>query len=205
MDREKWNLFILNGVSGRGTPKPPYLFILCAEGLSALLHKYEEHRLLKGVIICRQAPSITHILFADDSYIYCGANVGEAVSVKNLLRNFEVASGQKVNLEKSSICFSSNINPQDRHDICQILNMAEADDNATYLGLPSMVGRNKSVTLGFIKDKVRKKLQSWDGKMFAQAGRKILVKTVAQTLPSYAISGFLLPIEITKDIERNYI
>lgn len=186
----------------QGDPLSPYLFILCAEGLSALLHRYEDNQLIKGIKICCQAPNINHMLFADDSYIYCGANIGEAVSVKNLLYNFELASSQKVNLEKSSICFSSNINSQDRGDICQILNMTETDENTSYLGLPSMVGRNRSVTFGFIKDKVRKRLQSWDGRFFSQGGRETLVKAVAQTLPSYAMSVFLLPIEITKDIER---
>ena len=41
----------------------PYLFILCAEGLSSLIHHYEQAGLLHGVIVVRRAPSITHLFF----------------------------------------------------------------------------------------------------------------------------------------------
>jgi hypothetical protein len=47
-------------------PLSPYLFLLCAEGFSALLDKAQEDGLISGVRICRNAPSISHLLFADD-------------------------------------------------------------------------------------------------------------------------------------------
>lgn len=54
----------------QGDPLSPYLFIVCAEGLSAIIRKYEMHNWIHGVKICRKAPMVTHMLFADDSYIY---------------------------------------------------------------------------------------------------------------------------------------
>lgn len=36
--------------------------------------------------------------------------------------------------------------------------MNEADATVSYLGLPNIVGRNKSRTLGFLKDKVRQRV-----------------------------------------------
>lgn len=53
----------------QGDPLSPYLFLLCAEGFSALLTKAEEDGRIFGVKICRNAPSISHLLFADDSLI----------------------------------------------------------------------------------------------------------------------------------------
>lgn len=81
--------------------------------------------------------------------------------------------------------------------------MGEATENSKYLGLPNVLGRNKSVIFGFLKDKVRDKIRSWDSKNIAKAGKKVLVKSMVQALPSYAISVFLLPLEISKDIERS--
>lgn len=40
----------------------PYLFLLCVEGLSAMLRKEEREGHIKGVAICRRAPRISHLL-----------------------------------------------------------------------------------------------------------------------------------------------
>lgn len=53
----------------QGDPISPYLFLLCAEGFSALLRREEEEGRLHGIRICRGAPSVSHLLFADDSLI----------------------------------------------------------------------------------------------------------------------------------------
>lgn len=65
-----------------------------------------------------------------------------------------------------------------------------------------MMGRSKSTTLNFLKDKVRNQVQNWDGRWISQAGREILVKSVVQSLPTYTMSVFLLPMHIIKEFER---
>lgn len=81
--------------------------------------------------------------------------------------------------------------------------MVEADHNSTYLGLPNVIGRNKAAILGYLKDKVNMKISSWDQKFISRSGKEILVKTVVQALPSYAMSVFLIPLEVTRNIERS--
>ncbi|KAL8112547.1 hypothetical protein AgCh_020026 [Apium graveolens] len=80
--------------------------------------------------------------------------------------------------------------------------MKEADEHSTYLGLPSILGRNKSVVLGYLKDRVKSKIQSWIPKKLSRPAKEILIKTAAQSLPAFAMNVFLLPMEITKDIEK---
>lgn len=80
--------------------------------------------------------------------------------------------------------------------------MVEADEKSKYLGLPSILGRKKTALLGYLKEKVMKRIQSWDSRWLSKGGKEVLIKNVAQTLPTFAISVFLLPMEITKDIER---
>ncbi|KAM6569730.1 hypothetical protein CsatB_017715 [Cannabis sativa] len=63
------------------------------------------------------------------------------------------------------------------------------------------MGRNKTTALGYLRDRVRRKLQGWDSKILSRAGKEVLIKSVAQALPSYAMSVFLLPWEISRDIE----
>ena len=53
----------------QGDPLSPYLFILCAEGLSSMLQRAEENGKIEGISVCRGAPKIYHLFFADDSLI----------------------------------------------------------------------------------------------------------------------------------------
>ena len=104
----------------QGDPISPYLFLLCAEGLTALLNKAESEGRIKGMSICRGAPNITNLMFADDSLLFCQATQAEGETIAYILQTYEKASGQRINLEKSSAYFSSNT-PERHKD--QILEM----------------------------------------------------------------------------------
>uniref|UniRef100_A0A803PW48 Reverse transcriptase domain-containing protein n=1 Tax=Cannabis sativa TaxID=3483 RepID=A0A803PW48_CANSA len=75
---------------------PPHLFILCVEDFLALLKKYEVDGKIHGCKVARRAPMISHMLFDDDSYVFCRANTWEADSIMELLHLYELASGQIV-------------------------------------------------------------------------------------------------------------
>ena len=92
----------------QGDPLSPYLFLLCAEGFSALLSQAEMEGRLKGVKVFQNAPSVSHLLFADDSLILFRANRGDAQALQGILDLYEECSGQVINKEKSAIMFSPN-------------------------------------------------------------------------------------------------
>ena len=79
------------------------MFLLCAEGLIGLLKHEEEADNLLGVKVCRDAPAVSHLLFADDSLILMRADVRNAESLRRALDNYCAALGQLVNEAKSSI------------------------------------------------------------------------------------------------------
>lgn len=120
-----------------------------------------------------------------------------------MLLSYETESGQKVNLKKSTVFFSTNVIAENRINLCLKLQMGKANKQSRYLGLRKMLGWNKSAILGFLKDKVKTRIGSWGGKKFSQGGKEILVKSVAQSLPIFLMSVFLLPLEVTRDIERS--
>lgn len=85
--------------------------------------------------------------------------------------------------------------------IKDILGVPTIQKYETYLGLPSLVGRNKRDSFGKIKQQVWKKLQGWEGKLLPQAGREIMIKVVAQALPTYTMSCFKLLVTLCQEIE----
>ncbi|PWA73639.1 hypothetical protein CTI12_AA259400 [Artemisia annua] len=67
------------------------------------------------------------------------------------------------------------------------------DSKAKYLGLPSVYGKHKGEFFAFLLEKVLLKMQGWKQKLLSQAGREILIKSVIQAIPNYAMQCYLLP------------
>ncbi|KAL0322782.1 UNVERIFIED_CONTAM: hypothetical protein Sangu_1897500 [Sesamum angustifolium] len=65
----------------------PLLFILCAEGFSCLLQAKEHNGDIRGVAVARRAPKVSHLLFADDTLIFCQATKEAMRCIRGFLRN----------------------------------------------------------------------------------------------------------------------
>ena len=72
----------------QGDPLSPYLFLMVAEGLSCMIKKAEERGELDGVKVCRGAPTVSHLLFADDSLILMQAVKKNADCLANILNSY---------------------------------------------------------------------------------------------------------------------
>jgi hypothetical protein len=138
----------------QGDPLSLYLFILCAEGLSALLQRAEEEGKIQGIKVCRAAPRVNHLLFADDSLVLMRARAGDAKELKRLLDIYEKASGQMINRDKSSIMFSPNTRTSVRQQMRGALSISQEARNERYLGLPISVGRSRKRAFEYIKQKI---------------------------------------------------
>jgi hypothetical protein len=91
---------------------------------------------LQGVRICNGAPSINHLLFADDSLVLIKATKDSARTLQNILLLYEVCSGQTINFDKSSVMFSRNTSHGRRHEVLVELNIrAEARTEKYYLSM----------------------------------------------------------------------
>ena len=85
----------INPSSGihQGDPLSPYLFLLCVEGLTSLLSKAKNDGRIHGASVCRRAPKITNLMFADDSLLFCRATQVEVEVINEFLQVYAHASG----------------------------------------------------------------------------------------------------------------
>lgn len=134
----------------------PYLFLLCMKGFSMLLKAAVRSFCISGVAVAENSHVVSHLLFADDSLVYLLADAQECSSFVNILRDYEKASGQCVNFDKSMVCFSPNINEDMKGYLRSILGVRVVDSLESYLGLPSAFSRSKTNDWKFLKDKVWK-------------------------------------------------
>uniref|UniRef100_A0A5B7AER2 Reverse transcriptase domain-containing protein n=1 Tax=Davidia involucrata TaxID=16924 RepID=A0A5B7AER2_DAVIN len=186
----------------QGDPLSPYLFILCAEAFSALPRKAEGENKIHGIAVARNAPKISHLFFADDSLLFAKAIEDQVLEISRIIELYGDASGQQINFDKSSLSFSPNVPEDKREVIKQILGVSLCSIHNKYLGLPSTIGRSKMQPFNFIKDRVWRKLQGWKEKLLSKAGREVLIKVVAQAMPTYMMSYFKIPVTICEEINR---
>ena len=68
--------------------------------------------------------------------------------------------------------------------------MKKVDRFESYLKLPTLVGRSKYQTSSYFKDSIWKKLQGWKGKILSRVGKEVLIKAMAQSIPTYTMGVF---------------
>lgn len=185
----------------QGDPLPPHLFIIGAEGLSALIRDAEERQIIIGTSICRGAPSISHLLFADDCFMFFKAEESQAHAMKNILTVYEAVSGQPISLPKLEIYYSRNVSSELKGTIADTMGVQSVLGTGKYLGLPSMIDRDKKSTFGYIKDQVWNHINSWISKCLSKAGQEVMIKSVLQAIPTYVMSLFQLPTTLITNIE----
>ena len=143
----------------QGDPLSPYLFLLCTKGFYGLLKKAEDMGEIKGVFISCNGPKLTHLLFADDSLIFCRAQDNDCQKSLEILNTYERASGQQINQDRTTLFFSKSTSPDMQESIKQALGVPVIQQYEKYLGLPSFIGRKKKESFDNIKQRAWKKLQ----------------------------------------------
>ena len=92
----------------QGDPLSPYLFLFVADGLSKVLHQEIRTDTIQGLKVCRRAPAVSHLLFADDSLLFFKADERQTRAVKDALSRYCKATGQLINFDKCSVLFNKN-------------------------------------------------------------------------------------------------
>ena len=190
----------------QGDPISPYIFILIMEAFSNVLEEYTSQQGFVYHPKCEHL-GITHLIFADDLFLLCGANCESLNLIRDALKEFGDISGPRPNLQKSHM-FVTGVNEEFKADLVQCIGMESRELPVKYLGVPLISTRLKVRDCEEIKKKILNRVQCWTAGALSYAGRIQLIISVLHSVQAYWSSIFILPKKVLKDIDdilRNFL
>ncbi|KAL6193242.1 hypothetical protein ACLB2K_034326 [Fragaria x ananassa] len=190
----------------QGDPLSPLLFCLAEEALSRGLTTLFSSRRVKPISLPR-GRSLTHVLYADDLFIFCRGDDASLTRLQSFLERYGQASGQLVNKEKSTFYLGDSYAHR-RKAVRRILGFKFGTTPFTYLGVPIFKGMPRRFHLQALADKAKARLLGWAGKLISMAGRVQLVHDVFQSMLLHSFSTYLWPSSLVKYLStcaRNFI
>lgn len=182
----------------QGDPLSPFLFLVVAEVVGALISKAFLGGLIGGFEVRPNGLKVSHLQFANDTLIMCRASKDQVKYLRCVVRCFEVVLGLKVNLNKSKIFGVGHVNNLGRLADC--LGCLVGPLPTTYLGLP-LGASYKCTSWNLVVNRIQKRLASWKGSHLSKGGKVVLIKSVLSSLPTYFLSLFEILATVEKRIE----
>lgn len=170
------------------------------EAFSRMLLHTENASHIRGIRASQNGPHINHLFFADDALLFVRNKKSEVKTFMKILRKFVQVSGKKINLDKSMVFFSLNTLIDQRQLYGDLLHVKVVDNLDNYLGLPLFVGKKKFMAFHSILDRFSCRTNSWFKRLLSYGGKEIFIKSILQSLLTYALSFFLTPRGILEDM-----
>ena len=187
----------------QGDSLSPLLFVVVMEALNKLLLRAEEGQFLRGFEVRGRSNTplmISNLLFADDTLIFCDADLDQIGYLKCTLFCFEAVSGLKVNLGKSEMVLIGDV--PNIQELAAMLDCRISALPMNYLGLP-LGARYKSKALWDpVLEKMGRKLAGWKKLYLSKGARLTLIKSTISSLPVYFLSLFPIPASVNRRIEK---
>ncbi|PKA54952.1 Putative ribonuclease H protein [Apostasia shenzhenica] len=185
----------------QGCPLSPYLFILYSELLSLLIQDKLATNALNGIQLYRNGPVLSHLLFADDIFIFASATHKAAMAIKNIFCSYCDASGQRINRAKSSIFFSNKTKRSRKRMLVNIFGFHQ-QHQGKYLGIPLLFRKPKKDDYISMISQIRSQISLWGVRSLSFAGRLTLINSVLSSIPVYSMSHTFMPKSILASIEQ---
>ena len=173
----------------------PFLFDIVMEALSRMLDAATAASQFSGFSVGNATGSlltVSHLLFADDTLVFCDANSNHITALRGILSRFEEVSELKINLGKSVLVPVGDV--PNLHELVEILGCSESALPLKYLGLPLGASFKDKTVWNPILEKMEQRLAGWKRLYLSRGARLLLLRalSLACLLIFFLFSLFLL-------------
>jgi len=187
----------------QGDPLSLLLFVLMMKAFSRMIYATVDSGRLSGFSVgssSQDAIMVSHLLFADDTLIFCDSIADQIQDLRCLLLCFEAASGLRINLSKSEMVPVGEVG--DVEELASILGCGVASLSLKYLGLPLCAKYKDAHMWNSVIEKIEAKLAGWKRLYLSKGGRLTLINSTISSLPMYFLSLFLIPMGVANRLEK---
>ena len=187
----------------QGDPLSPYLFVIGMEALSCMVNRAVDGNYLSGSRIAvgrGEDLSISYLPYADDTLIFCEADLDQLKFLSWILMWFEAMAGLKINLAKSEIIPVGPVS--NLAELASELGCKIGSFPTSYLGLPLGAKHKALGVWDSIEERYRKRLGAWKTQYISKGGRITLIRSTLSSLPIYYLSLFRMPQKVCVRLER---
>ncbi|GKE17413.1 RNA-directed DNA polymerase, eukaryota, partial [Tanacetum coccineum] len=187
------------GFEALGDPLSPFLFILVMESLHISFNNILNFGLYKGIRI-DESLTLSYLFYADDAVFIGKWDKANVITIVNMLKCFYLASGLKINIQKSKI-MGIGISQEKVDVAANVIGCNTFSSPFNYLGVKVGSSSSRSNFWDEVIAKLSSRLSKWKIKMLSIGGRFILNKVVLSSLPIYLMSIYKTPVGVLRKME----
>ena len=187
----------------QGDPLSLLLFDIVMEALSRMLDVAASAGQFSGFSVGSMASTslmVSHLLFADDTFIFCDVEPTQIANLRAILARFEEALGLSINLGKSELVLVGAVH--NLEVLVGLLGCRQSSLPLKYLGLLLGAKFKDLFIWNLILEKMEWRLAGWKRLYLSKGGKVTLIKSTLSSLPTYFLSLLPLPGKVAKRMEK---
>ncbi|OAE26838.1 hypothetical protein AXG93_1429s1030 [Marchantia polymorpha subsp. ruderalis] len=186
----------------QGCPLAPLLFVLATQPLMTEMKLSFQAGRLRGYQV-GDTVLLDYSLFADDMGVFIDNSHSSFQELRLVLAKYEVSSGARLNLSKSSILLLGMDRPPDWFALtgCSLM---QRGDVHKYLGAPTGLDLSKQQQDEFCTQKISNTLGGWELRLLSFEARAVLLQFVLQAQPTFYSSIIKLSATTCRKVEQLY-
>jgi hypothetical protein len=191
---------LLNGVPGRqfhckrrvrqGDPLSPLIFVLAADLLQAAINKAFTDGILQAPFSPDFGMDYPIVQYADDTLIIMPACPMQVAAMKNILENYALSTGLKINFHKSSL-IPINLNNNSAQNMADLLGCNVDAMSFTYLGLPLGTTKPSVYDLMPLVHRIERRVSA-TFLMMSYSGRVTVVNSLISSIATFSMCSIQL-------------